>query len=105
MNEYMSRIHLLEGHVLTEELDNGELVQMFAADVVDTWAYFTATSLHGLMVNASVAMTASIEDIQRCLDAGCDTLVVQHSAEGAKIHLIKGAPAVGVAHSAPPMLQ
>ena len=71
----MYRIHLLEGSTISEDLDHNSLD--FIADEQNTYAYFTAESLHNLITTiASVDMKVS--DVQEGLDAGCNCLMIDH---------------------------
>ena len=85
-------IHVIEGTTLNMELEGGERVVTFAADIVDDWAEMDAEQILDLMQKCSPTghVGVTVDDVQTMMTAGADTFVVEHIGDKAMMHFIKG---------------
>lgn len=100
------KIHLLEGSAIEQHTEDGEIVMSFAANLVDEWVELDARQLYDLMVKCSLTLTASYDEIVKCMEAGSNTLVVDHTIpEQTRIHLIREVEPIGTMMQGPSTLQ
>lgn len=84
-------IHIIEGTTLEMELEGGERAVTFAANIVDDYVELDAEGLLILMQHChkDSAPNLTVEDVQRMMDAGSDTFVIEHLGNRSLMHFIK----------------
>ena len=85
-------IHVIEGTTMNTEMEGGDVVVTFVADIVDDWVELDAEGMHDLIQQCSLDGVSKLplEQIRSMMEKGANTFVIEHVGDQAMMHFVAG---------------